>query len=67
MAIQKGVTPAAIALAWLLRLPAGIVPVFETSKPERVIENCKADSIILSRKEWYALFAAAGQLTYRVP
>jgi predicted oxidoreductase len=65
MAAQKGVTPAAIALAWLLRHPAGIVPVFGTSSPEHLVENCEADSVILSRKEWYALFTVAGQLTYR--
>jgi predicted oxidoreductase len=65
LARQKGVTPAAVAMAWLLRHPAGIVPVFSTTKPERVIENCKADSIELSRSEWYALFTAAAQLTYR--
>lgn len=65
IAAQKGVTPAAIAMAWLLRHPARIVPVFSTSKPERVIENCKADDVELSRSEWYALFTAAAQLTYR--
>lgn len=65
IAAQKGVTSAAIAMAWLLRHPARIVPVFSTSKPERLIENCKADSVELSRSEWYALFAAAAQLTYR--
>jgi len=65
IAAGKGVTPAAIALAWLLRHPAGIVPVFATSSPAHLIENCKADEVTLSRSEWYALFAAAGQLTYR--
>jgi len=65
IAARKGVTPAAVALAWLLRHPAGIVPVFSTSSPEHLIENCKADDVTLSRSEWYALFAAAGQLAYR--
>jgi predicted oxidoreductase len=65
IAARKGVTPAAIALAWLLRHPAGIVPVFSTSQPERVAANCMADAIELSRSEWYALFAAAAKLTYR--
>jgi predicted oxidoreductase len=65
IAARKGVTPAAIAIAWLLRHPAGILPVFSTSKPERLIENCKADDVDLSRSEWYALFTAAAQLTYR--
>jgi predicted oxidoreductase len=65
IADRHAVTPAAIALAWLLRHPAGIVPVFSTSKPERVIENCRADGVDLSRSEWYALFTAAARLTYR--
>ncbi len=62
---RKGVTPAAAALAWLLRHPAGIVPVFSTTKPERIIENCRADEVELTRGEWYALFTAAAHLTYR--
>jgi predicted oxidoreductase len=65
IAARKGVTPAAVAMAWLLRHPAGIVPVFSTSKPERIVENCKADDVELSRGEWYALFTAAAHLTYR--
>ncbi len=65
IAARKGVTPAALAMAWLLRHPAGIVPVFSTSKPERIGENCRADDVELSRSEWYALFSAAARLTYR--
>jgi len=65
IADEKGVTPSAIALAWLLRHPAGIVPVFATSSPKHLIENCRADDVTLTRSEWYALFAAAGRLTYR--
>jgi predicted oxidoreductase len=65
IAARKGVTPAAIAIAWLLRHPAGIIPVFSTSKPGRIIENCEADRVELSRGEWYALFTAAAKLTYR--
>lgn len=65
IAAGHGVTPAAIALAWLARHPAGIVPVFATSSPAHLVENCAADEVELTRSEWYALFAAAGQLTYR--
>lgn len=65
IAARHGVTPAAIALAWLLRHPAGIVPVFSTTKPERIAGNCAADGIELSRSEWYALFTTAAHLTYR--
>jgi predicted oxidoreductase len=65
IAAQKGVTPPAVALAWLLRHPAGIVPVMATSSPEHLIENCKANDVTLTRAEWYALFASAAQLSYR--
>lgn len=65
MAEQRGVTPAAIALAWLLTHPAGIVPVLGTLSPEHLLENCEADDIKFDRSEWYTLFASAAQLAYR--
>jgi len=65
IAQEKGVTPAAVTLAWLLRHPAGIIPVFATSSPKHLIENCMADKVTLTRSEWYALFTSAAQLTYR--
>jgi predicted oxidoreductase len=64
MAERKGVTPAALALAWLLRHPAGIVPVFGTGSPEHLVENCQADAVELTRSEWYALLSAAARLSY---
>ena len=65
MAARKGVTPAALAMAWLLRHPAGIVPVFGTMSVEHLVENCAADTVELGRSEWYALLAAAGRVAYR--
>ncbi len=59
MAAAKGVSPEAIALAWLLRHPAGIQPIIGTTRPERVQASVQADAIELSREEWYALFVAA--------
>ena len=41
------------------------LPVFATSSPNHLIENCKAGNVTLSRSEWYALYAVAEQLTYR--
>ncbi len=67
IANRKGVAPATVALAWLLRHPAGIVPIFATSSPQHLIDNCKADEVHLTRSEWYALFTSAGQLAYRTP
>jgi len=52
-------TPEAIQLAWLLKHPAGIMPVLGTSKPERLRACAKALDVTLSREEWYSLFAAA--------
>lgn len=49
----------AIALAWLLRHPAGIMPILGTMKTHRIAESVQADEIELTRIEWYRLFEAA--------
>ena len=56
---EKGTSKEAIALAWLMKHPAGIQPVIGTTKPERIIDSCKADEVTLTREEWYNLFAIA--------
>jgi predicted oxidoreductase len=62
LAKAKQSTPSAVALAWLLRHPAGIVPVIGTGNPEHIAENCAAEKVSLSNDEWYALFAATAKL-----
>lgn len=62
IAQRHDATPAAVMLAWLLRHPAGIVPILGGSKREHLIENCTADRIELSRDEWYALLSACSAL-----
>jgi predicted oxidoreductase len=59
LAQQHQTTKEAIALAWLLRHPAGIQPIIGTLKTERIVESVKGDDVQLSRIEWYRLFAAA--------
>lgn len=59
LAEEKGVTPEAIQLAWLLRHPAGIQPIVGTTDPVRLVACCAADGVTLSREEWYALFTTA--------
>ncbi|HEY9054826.1 MAG TPA: aldo/keto reductase [Rectinemataceae bacterium] len=59
MAEARGEPPEAIALAWLLRHPSGIMPVLGTSKPSRLADCARATAISLSREEWYSLFAAS--------
>ena len=51
-------TREAVALAWLLRHPAGIQPIIGTTRPERVTASCAADELHLSREEWYSLYIA---------
>jgi predicted oxidoreductase len=58
LAEEKGTTREAIVLAWLLRHPAGIQPILGTTKRERLLASCEADSISLSREEWHMLFVA---------
>jgi predicted oxidoreductase len=65
MAKQKGTTPSALALAWLLHHPAGIVPITGATRPEHIIENCAADRIELNRQEWYTLFRAGAAIQRR--
>jgi predicted oxidoreductase len=59
LAATHNTTREAIALAWLLRHPAGIQPIIGTTKVERLIASCQADSVSLTREEWYSLLNAA--------
>ncbi|WGK68185.1 aldo/keto reductase [Candidatus Haliotispira prima] len=59
MAAQKSCSPGALALAWLLRHPAGIRPIIGTTKAKRLADYCTAGTIRLSKPEWYQLLVAA--------
>lgn len=61
LAAAHSTTPTAMALAWLLHHPAGIVPVIGSVTPANIIDNVSADTIRLSDDEWYDLFASAAQ------
>jgi len=65
LAAVKQSTPAALALAWLLHHPAGIVPITGASTVKHLIENCAADRVSLSNEEWYDLLAAAADIKSR--
>jgi len=57
---QARVVPTeAVALAWLLKHPAMIVPVIGTSRPDRLAACAKSLEVTLSREEWYRLFETA--------
>ncbi len=59
IATEKNATPAAIALAWLLRHPSRMQPIIGSTNPARIRETVRADAIDLSRGEWYSLLTAA--------
>jgi predicted oxidoreductase len=59
LAVEKGATSAAIALAWLLRHPSRMIPVIGSMDPVRIREATRADSIELTHEEWYCLLVAA--------
>lgn len=59
LAEEKGTTPEAIVLSWLMRHPAGIQPVIGTINPGR-IRACKdAATMRLTREEWYTLYTSS--------
>lgn len=64
LATTYGVTPMAIATAWITRHPAGIQVVLGTTNAGRVVDAAAGSDIELTRGEWYRLIQAAG---HRVP
>lgn len=58
LAKARGVSRAIIALAWLLRHPAGIVPIIGSANPASIRAAARADELELSREEWYRLLVA---------
>ena len=60
LAAAYGVTPTAIAAAWILRHPAGMQLVSGSVNPARMREVAAGAEIDLSREDWYAVYRAAG-------
>ena len=60
LAEKYNVTNSAIAVAWILRHPAGIQTIVGTTNKDRIAQISKAPEIRLTREEWYALYMAAG-------
>jgi predicted oxidoreductase len=56
---QRGVDRTVVALAWLLKHPAKIMPIIGSTNPERIREAVRATEIELTREEWYRLLTAA--------
>ena len=57
---RHGVSPSAIAAAWILCHPAHIQTIIGTTRTARMAEYCAAADVSLSREEWYGIYRAAG-------
>ncbi|MNJ55146.1 Oxidoreductase YdhF [compost metagenome] len=62
IAAKYEVSNTTIAIAWLLRHPAGMQPVTGTMNLERIKDCAKAADIHLTREEWYEIYRAAGNV-----
>lgn len=55
------VSKTAVAIAWILRHPAGMQAIAGTMNPEHLKEFCDASKVDLTHKEWYDLYLASGK------
>lgn len=62
LSLKYKVSKNAIAIAWILRLPANIVPIIGTTSINHLLELVEAKNIELTRKEWYGLYLKAGHI-----
>lgn len=59
IARDHNATRAAVALAFLLKHPANIIPIVGTTNQQTIAETAKACDVTLTREEWYRLMEAA--------
>ncbi len=48
-----------IALAWLLRHPANVIPIIGTGNSERIESAAGSEEFILSREQWFQIWEAS--------
>ena len=59
IAKEKQCSRTNVALAWLLRHPANIIPIIGSTNPEHIQDAVKATDLLLTREDWYLLTTAA--------
>ena len=59
VAMQRGVDEAAVAVAWLLAHPAGILPVLGSNRIDRIRAFGDALMISMDRETWFELYVIA--------
>lgn len=60
LAEKYGTTENGIAAAWILRHPAEMQVVIGTTNAQRIRGILHGSDVVLTREEWYTLYAAAG-------
>jgi predicted oxidoreductase len=58
LATEFGVSRSAILLAWVMRHPAGVVPIVGTQRPDRIRESARAADVDLTSSQWYEILVA---------
>lgn len=59
IAREHDVSRAVVAIAWLLKHPAGIMPIVGSADPRNIKAMTRAIDLDLSREEWYSLMESA--------
>lgn len=59
IAAARCVSRAVVAFAWLMKHPAGVIPIVGSTQPDRIRDAAKSAGLNLSREEWYRLLLAA--------
>lgn len=59
IAAEQGVDIAAVAVAWLLAHPAGILPVLGTNNLQRIAAISDANQVAFDRQTWFELYSLA--------
>ncbi|MBV71047.1 MAG: aldo/keto reductase [Myxococcales bacterium] len=59
IANEQSVSRSAVALAWILAHPAGVIPIIGTQRLERIKASVDAVKVKLTRTQWNAILVAA--------
>ena len=62
LANKYKVAKSAIAIAWILRHPANMIPVTGTTSIDHLKQACEATNVKLTRQEWFDLYMAEDKL-----
>ena len=60
IASAYGISKTALALSWILRHPAKMQPVTDTTNLQRLRDSLQATEVSITREEWYRVYKAAG-------